>query len=405
MTPPTGWRRVTLGSLGRYVNGRAFKKQEWAEHGRPIIRIQNLTGTSSVFNFYADDDVPADQVARSGDLLVAWAATLGAYIWTGPEAVINQHIFKVESSIDVRFHKYLLDHKLTALMDETHGSGMVHITRGRFEAIPVDLPPPRAQRRIVEVLEDHLSRLDAAAAEVSSSRRRQETWRRQSLDQLVRETASGRTTLGALVRRIEAGRSFGGSASPARSNEWGIIKVSAMTWGNFRPGENKAVGSEKVDPRHEIRPGDVLVSRANTTEYVGAPVLVGATPARLLLSDKSLRLIPAEGVAPRWLVTVLAARSTRQQVSRLASGTKDSMRNISQQALLSVTVPSATAAQQVHVMDRAAMFEETADRLQSELTATEERAARLRQSLLSAAFSGRLSDGPGIEPIEGLTHV
>ncbi|MBL0002993.1 MAG: restriction endonuclease subunit S [Actinomycetales bacterium] len=56
------------------------------------------------------------------------------------EAVINQHIFKVESNIDRRFHKYLLDYKLADLTRHAHGSGMVHITRGRFDSVPVIVP-------------------------------------------------------------------------------------------------------------------------------------------------------------------------------------------------------------------------------------------------------------------------
>lgn len=114
---PGGWARTTLGQLGRYLNGRAFKKSEWRESGRPIIRIQNLTGTASHYNYF-QGEVEERHLARPGDLLVSWAATLGAYFWSGPEAVVNQHIFKVESNIDPRFHKYLLDYKLS--VDEPH---------------------------------------------------------------------------------------------------------------------------------------------------------------------------------------------------------------------------------------------------------------------------------------------
>ncbi|TFV54440.1 hypothetical protein E4P41_18885 [Geodermatophilus sp. DF01-2] len=67
--------------------------------------------------------------------------------------------------------------------------------------------------------------------------------------------------------------------------------------------------ADRVDPRFEIAPGDVLVSRANTTAYVGAPVLVRATPQRRLLSDKSLRLAPRSDVNREWLVTELSAPS------------------------------------------------------------------------------------------------
>ena len=80
----------------------------------------------------------------------------------------------------------------------------------------------------------------------------------------------------------------------------------------------------------------LLPSRANTSSYVGAAVYVDDTRPRLALSDKSLRLVPHADVEPRWLQQALSAPAVRRQISHLATGTKDSMRNISQQALLTV---------------------------------------------------------------------
>src|SRR5699024_12038049 len=76
--------------------------------------------------------------------------------------------------------------------------------------------------------------------------------------------------LGDLLVGIEAGKSFACEARPAREDEWAIIKVSAMTWGEFREGENKAlISGRDFDSRYEINSDDILVSRANTREYVG----------------------------------------------------------------------------------------------------------------------------------------
>jgi type I restriction enzyme S subunit len=106
---PKGWTSTTLGAVGNYWNGRAFKKSEWRPpgEGRQIIRIQDLTGSHQKPNYF-DGDVDERNVARKGDVLISWAATLGVFEWPGPEAVINQHIFKLESFINQRFHRYLL---------------------------------------------------------------------------------------------------------------------------------------------------------------------------------------------------------------------------------------------------------------------------------------------------------
>ncbi|MFY1654798.1 hypothetical protein ACN27J_28440 [Solwaraspora sp. WMMB762] len=154
-----------------------------------------------------------------------------------------------------------------------------------------------------------------------------------------------------IVTRIEAGKSFTCDPRPARNDEWGVIKVSAMTWGEFRESENKAVPAGKdIDPRHEIAPGDLLVSRANTVEYVGAPVLVHSCRPRLLLSDKSLRLVVADEIDRKWLLHALSSPSIRRQVSQRSTGQQESMRNISQQALLDMDIPVPPLAEQRRIV-------------------------------------------------------
>ena len=160
---PKGWEESTMGEIGRYLNGFAFNSKTWSRVGRPIIRIQNLTGSGSDYNYF-DGEIDDRYVVREGDLLFSWAATLGVYIWRGPEAVLNQHIFKVESNVDKSFHRALIEHKTAEMMQQTHGTGMVHITKKKFDAIPILKPPAKEQEKIVEILDEQLSRLDAALA-------------------------------------------------------------------------------------------------------------------------------------------------------------------------------------------------------------------------------------------------
>jgi type I restriction enzyme S subunit len=181
--------------------------------------------------------------------------------------------------------------------------------------------------------------------------------------------------MGDLLMDIEAGRSFKCSERPAGPDEWGVIKVSAMTWREFGEGENKAVlRDHKIDPRFEIQSGDLLFSRANTVTYVGAVVQVGETRPRLLLSDKSLRLVPHHSVSPRWLLYYLRTRQARQYLESLATGTSDSMRNISQASLRGLPIPLAPRREQERIV---AAIEEQFSRIDAGVAALE----RVRQNL------------------------
>lgn len=275
------------------------------------------------------------------------------------------------------------------------------------EYVQVDLPAPtlEEQRRIVEILEDHLSRLNGADAEFKTAQARVAAFRQAALERSFGIAGAG-TTLGELIVDISAGKSFGSASAAARPDEWGIIKVSAMTWGAFDETQNKAVPEERVDPRFEIRPGDLLVSRANTSEYVGASVLVREVRPRLLLSDKSLRVIPRPGVSAEWLWRTLQSPSARRQISALATGTKDSMRNISQSSLRAVRLPLASPEDQGRALAEFAGVEAAYQRLTTTLRAQMDRSVALRRAILAAAFEGKLTGRhTDIEVIEEVAYA
>lgn len=145
-------------------------------------------------------------------------------------------------------------------------------------------------------------------------------------------TPPGTTTVGAVLERIDAGRSLKTLERPAGLGELGILKVSAVTWGDFRPNENKAMplGYEPgACPR--AMNGDILISRANTRELVGAPVMVKGDHPNLLLSDKTLKLVPNVAlVEPSYLVRALRAPAASKHFAKCAGGTSGSMTNITQ---------------------------------------------------------------------------
>ena len=148
------------------------------------------------------------------------------------------------------------------------------------------------------------------------------------------------TTVGSVLRGIVSGKSVQTLERPAQDNELGILKVSAVTWGSFRPNENKAL-PPSYDPKDCPRPmnGDILISRANTRELVGAPVMVHGDYPHLLLSDKLLKLLPDESaVDARYLVRALRSPSASAHFFQCAGGSSGSMTNIMQSDIRSAPI-------------------------------------------------------------------
>ena len=158
---PLGWCKTQLKYIADYVNGRAFKPEEWETNGIPIVRIQNLNDEAAPYN-KSSKSYEEKYLIHEGDLLFAWAASLGTYIWEKGDAWLNQHIFKVIPFVfmDKLYLYYSLESLIKDFYKESHGSGMVHITKKKFEDIECFVPPLAEQQRIVAKIEKLFSILD-----------------------------------------------------------------------------------------------------------------------------------------------------------------------------------------------------------------------------------------------------
>jgi len=191
---------------------------------------------------------------------------------------------------------------------------------------------------------------------------------------------------------IEAGKSFRCMEQPPDPGQIGVVKVSAVTWGTFDEEESKTcTRPELVNPDYFIRSGDFLISRANTIELIGAPVIVGALSKTLMLSDKILRL-RTEGGLERWLLWVLRSSHGRKEIERLATGNQDSMRNIGQTNVRRIRVPLPPLPEARRIIETIDVQYSTTEHGESLLKAADTRCGRLRQSILKWAFEGRLVD-------------
>ncbi len=166
---PENWCWTKVKALCSLKNGRAFKPGDWSEEGLPIVRIQNLNNPNNSYNHY-NGVVEDDYRLYGEELLFAWSGTpgtsFGAHIWWGNDAVLNQHIFRVdfdENYVNKRFFMYALNQRLDMLISVAHGgAGLQHITKGVFENTAITFPPLPEQQRIVDRIESLFAKLDEA---------------------------------------------------------------------------------------------------------------------------------------------------------------------------------------------------------------------------------------------------
>ena len=137
---------------------------------------------------------------------------------------------------------------------------------------------------------------------------------------------------------------------PAEPDEWGVLKLGAVSFGVFNPEENKAL-PRRLEPRShlEVKSGELLISRANVTRLVGAVALAGETRPKLMLCDKIFRVVSREPapVDMKFLAEVLRISAVRRQIEANVTGTSPTMKNISKPALMSLTFPLPPKPEQV----------------------------------------------------------
>ena len=140
---PEGWEMCSMDDIADYLNGYAFKPDDWRPDGMPIIKIKELNdGITKDTPRNTGESIPAKYVVHPGEILFSWSATLTAKIWDSETGLLNQHLFKVTPTEGIT-REFVLQSILKTL-DEfrnlTTGSTMKHIQRGKLKEVSVIVP-------------------------------------------------------------------------------------------------------------------------------------------------------------------------------------------------------------------------------------------------------------------------
>lgn len=169
---PDDWEVTTHSKVCEFINGYAYSQSEISEKGYPIIRIQNLTGGDNFV--YSNVLLPEKQFAIEGDLLFAWSATFGPFIWNGPKAAFHYHQWKVipNNESDKKFLYYHLV-RISPLIKRMgqSGLGMFHMTKQGMEKFRFFKPQIKEQQKIASILSNIDSLIQQTQNEIVQTQR------------------------------------------------------------------------------------------------------------------------------------------------------------------------------------------------------------------------------------------
>lgn len=189
--------------------------------------------------------------------------------------------------------------------------------------------------------------------------------------------------LGDLIMDISSGWSPKCYPFPTQGEEWGVLKVSAVSWDTFKPEENKKL-PENLKPKKEItiEAGDYLMSRANTEELVAKSVIAEKEFKNLMMSDKILRVSFFSEVSKQFIKFINNGAIGRDYFAEKATGTSKSMKNVSRDIIKNLPIPLPPLPEQRRIVQKVEALLEWCDDLEVGLA----RLAQVEGRLVGAAM-------------------
>lgn len=185
---PAGWAWARLADVVNILNGRAYKKEELLDAGTPVLRVGNLF-TSNHW-YYSTLTLEEDKYCNPGDLLFAWSASFGPFIWHGERSIYHYHIWKLDFYAKGQLSKHYLYNWLLEKTQEIkaagHGVSMLHMTKDKMEKLVVPVPPLAEQDRIVAKVDELMALCDRLEAQQTDAESAQPHLVKALLDSLPR---------------------------------------------------------------------------------------------------------------------------------------------------------------------------------------------------------------------------
>ena len=377
--------RAKLSELGTVITGNTPSKQEskyWASSDIPfikpdVINQDGITELQAANEYISEIARSKARIVEKSVVLVTCIGSIVKICLTGRECAFNQQINAIIPNDKVlpEYLAYCIYYNRPGLIELANAPVVPIINKRQFENFSVNIEENIGQQgSIVTILK--------AVDRLIYYRHKQ----LQKLDELVKARfvelfgmINEDVSLSYYIASLNAGKSLAGE----EENPNKVLKTGAVTYDYFDATQIKNLPMD-YEPQegHRVKVGDVIISRMNTAELVGAASYVWDVPEHIYLPDRLWRAEIKETANPIFVWQVLIQRSTKKSIRRIASGTSGSMKNISKPGLLGIRVVKAP----IKLQEQFAAFVEQTDKSKVAIQKALDEAQLLFDSLMQKYF-------------------
>jgi type I restriction enzyme S subunit len=327
----------------------------------------------------------------------------------------HAHILKPRADMPVRF----LRHWLNAVdwMPYVGGTTRAKLTQAGMSRINIPLPPYTEQRRIVAKLDSLTGRTALARDDLERIPRLMQKY----LDAILTAafhgelTASWRakrgrgspasvwsyTSLGSLL--IEGPINGWSPQSSNDANGAATLKLTATTSGYLRLDDDSTKRIHETPPRNSkywLKPGDLLLQRGNTIDYVGTAAIYDGPEHSYIYPDLMMKIRLPSKELTRYAWRYINSPEAKAYFRSKATGTAGNMPKINANAVRSLPVPLPPPDEMSEILTCLEAAFAWLDRIKAEHANASRLLPKLDRAILAKAFRGELvPQDPNDEPV------
>jgi len=175
----------------------------------------------------------------------------------------------------------------------------------------------------------------------------------------------------------------------ARETSIKSLKLGATTYGIFNPREFKYIADEiPEDSVFWLEPGDILIQRSNSLDYVGVSAIYTGKSKEFIFPDLMIKIKIMRPLAVNLIYIFLSSPLIRDYFRSRAKGSQQTMPKINQGVVINTSIPIPPIDEQSAIVERVDRLMGMIDELEKHVTERKHQSEMLMQSVLREAVAG-----------------